>query len=103
MYKLIAIYKIPNDIDAWEKHYVEVHTPLVKKVPSMKELRLNRITGTPRGASDLHVIAEMVFENKDDFKAGMSSEENMACGKDLFNFAKEIVSVHFAKEEVITL
>ena len=65
MYKLIAIYKIPNDIDAWEKHYAEVHTPLVKKVPSMKELRLNRITGTPRGASDLHVIAEMVFENKE--------------------------------------
>ena len=101
MYKLIAIYKIPNDKDAWEKHYSEVHTPLVQKVPGLKEIRLNRITGTPRGDSDLHVIAEVVFENKDDFKMGMSSEENMAAGKDAFSFAKEIVSIHFAKEEVI--
>lgn len=102
MNKLIAIYKIPNDIDAFEKHYNEVHAPLAAKVPGLKELRINKITGTPRGASDLHLIAEMVFENKEAFKTAMKSDENMAAGKDLMSFAKEIVSIHFA-EEVVSL
>ncbi|EQC43967.1 EthD family reductase [Bacteriovorax sp. Seq25_V] len=101
MYKLIAIYKIPNDIDAFEKHYNEVHGPLAAKVPGLVELRVNKIQGTPAGASNLHIIAEMVFKNKDDFKVAMKSEENAAAGKDLMSFAKDIVSIHFA-EEVVT-
>lgn len=99
MYKLIAIYKIPNDIDAFEKHYNEVHTPLIQKVPKLAELRINKITGTPQGEADLHLIAEMCFKSKEDFKEAMGSEENMAGGKDLMSFAKEIVSIYFAKEE----
>lgn len=98
MYKLIAIYKIPNDKDAFQKHYAEVHTPLAKKVPGLKEIRLNKVFGTPRGESDLHLIAELCFENKDAWKAAMKSEENMAAGKDLMSFAKDIVSIHFAEE-----
>ena len=99
MYKLIAIYKKPQDMEKFESHYKDNHTPLVRKVPGLKEIRLNRVTGTPGGESDLHLIAELCFETKDDFKAAMKSEENMAAGKDLMKFAGDIVSVHFAKEE----
>ncbi len=100
MYKLIAIYKIPNDIDAFDKHYNEIHAPLAAKVPGLVELRVNKIHGTPAGASNLHIIAEMVFNNKEDFKTAMKSEENAAAGKDLMSFAKDIVSIHFAEEIV---
>ncbi|MFZ4714087.1 MAG: EthD family reductase [Bacteriovoracaceae bacterium] len=103
MFKLVAIYKIPNDKDAFEKHYQEVHAPLTMKVPLLKEFRLNKIFGGPMGASDLHVIAEMCFATKDDFKSAMKSPEAAASGKDLMSFAKEIVSVHFAEETVTKL
>lgn len=98
MFKLIAIYKIPNEKDAFEKHYNEVHAPLAAKVPFLKELRMNKVFGTPRGASDIHLIAEMLFQNKEDFQKAMGSSENMACGKDVMSFAKDIVSIHFAEE-----
>lgn len=98
MFKLVAIYKIPADKDAFEKHYREVHTPLTLKVPKMKEFRLGRVFGTPRGPSDLHLIAEMCFETKEDFKEAMATEEAMNSGKDLMGFAKDIVSVHFVEE-----
>ena len=100
MFKLIAIYKIPNDKDAFETHYKEVHMPITRKIPKLKEARLNRVFGTPAGKSNLHVIAELCFANKDDFKFAMGSEEAAASGKDLMGFAKEIVAVHFAEEEV---
>lgn len=98
MFKLIAIYKIPNDKNAFENHYQEVHTPLTMKVPLMKEFRLNKIFGGPTGASDLHIIAEMCFATKEDWKTAMKTPEAAASGKDLMSFAKDIVSVHFAEE-----
>ena len=101
MYKLIAIYKIPSDIESFNKHYQDVHTPLAAKVPGLKELRVSKIDGTPRGASDLHMIAEMVFDDKTSFGEAMKTKENMEAGKDLMGFAKEVVSVHFASEEII--
>ena len=102
MFKLVAIYKIPNDKDAFEKHYQEVHTPLTMKVPKMKEFRLNRVFGSPTGTSDLHLIAEMCFATKDDFKEAMKTTEARDSGMDLMKFAKEIVSVHFVEEKVTT-
>ncbi len=101
MFKLIAIYKIPNDKNAFENHYKEVHTPITKKIPLMKEVRINKVFGGPTGKSDLHLIAELCFASKEDFKKAMGTPEAAASGKDLMSFAKDIVSVHFAEEEVL--
>tara|TARA_Y100000294_G_C8270168_1_gene222486 strand:- start:111 stop:422 length:312 start_codon:yes stop_codon:yes gene_type:complete len=102
MYKLIATYKIPEDAEAFNKHYEEVHTPLVKKVPGVKEIRMNRVFAAPMGKPTLHLVAEVVFSDKETFNNAMKSPENMACGKDVMGFAGSLVSVHFAQEEVIT-
>ena len=102
MYKMIAIYKTPADTEAFDQWYKN-HTELAKKVPHVKEFRFSKITGGPRGASENHLIAELVFSSKEDFKTAMSSPENMAAGKDAFTNYKDIVSVHFAEEEIIRL
>lgn len=102
MYKMIAIYKTPADTQAFDQWY-KTHTELAKKVPHVKEFRFSKITGGPRGASENHLIAELVFSSKEDFKTAMSSPENMAAGKDAFTNYKDIVSVHFAEEEIIRL
>ena len=100
MFKMIAVYKVPADVNAFGDWY-KGHTELVKKVPLVQEVRYNKITGTPRGASDIHAIVEVCFATQDDFKTAMSSPENMACGKDAFTNYKDIVSVHFAEENVL--
>jgi EthD domain len=46
------------------------------------------------------MITEMVFENKDAWKAAMKTPEMMESGKDAMKFAGELVSVHFAEEYV---
>lgn len=99
MYKLTAIYKKPDNVEEFEKHFKEVHTPLCQKIPKLKTINVTKITGSPFGQSDIHMICELCFENKENFKEAMSSPENMACGKDLGNFAKGKVEVLFSKEE----
>lgn len=100
MFKMIAVYKQPADVNAFNDWY-KGHTELVKKVPHVVEVRNNKISGGPRGASDIYMIVEVLFNNKEEFKTAMSSPENMACGKDAFSNYKDIVSVHFAEEETL--
>ena len=100
MYEMIAIYKNPASVESFEEWY-KGHTEIAKKVPLVKEFRFTKITGGPRGESDLHFIAELCFASKEDFKTAMSSPENMAAGKDAFSNYKEILSVHFAEETTL--
>jgi uncharacterized protein (TIGR02118 family) len=104
MFKVIAVYKVPQDDAAkaqFETHYQEIHTPICLKIPGIKELRTNKIFGGPAGASNLLMIAEMVFENKDAWKAAMKTPEMMESGKDAMKFAGDLVSVHFAEEKIV--
>ena len=40
MVKLVALYKKPADVSAFETHYKEIHTPLTKKMPGLKKLEV---------------------------------------------------------------
>jgi uncharacterized protein (TIGR02118 family) len=99
MVKFIALYKKPNDIKAFEEHYFDVHMQLASKIPGLKKIELSRITGTPMGESEYHLMAELYFENMEACKAGMSSPEGRAAGKDVMSFAKDIVNMMFAEVE----
>lgn len=97
--KLIALYSRPEDETAFLDHYRQVHTPLVRKVPGLQRLVVNRVEGSPMGETDLFLIAELHFADRAGFDAAMRSEENRACGKDLMNFAKGRVTILLAEEE----
>jgi len=103
MFKVIAVYKVPADEAAkakFEDHYKNIHTPICLKIPGIKELLTNKIFGGPTGTSNLHLVAEMCFENKDAWKAAMKTSEMMESGKDAMKFAGDLVSVHFAEEAI---
>lgn len=97
MVKLVAIYTTPEDGAAFENHYKEVHTPLVKKMPGLKKLEVTRFFGAPQGEPRYHMMAEMYFENKDALFAAVKSPEGMAAGKDLMGFAGKCVHMMFAE------
>ncbi|MCP3772757.1 EthD family reductase [Paenibacillus sp. MZ04-78.2] len=97
MVKLIAIYRKPENIEDFDKHYAEVHAPLAAKMPGLLRLEVSRIYGTPMGESDLHLMAEMYFDDKQALVQALSSPEGKAAGKDLMGFAGKIVSMHFAE------
>ena len=78
MFKVIAVYRVPTDEAAktkFEDHYKNIHTPICLKVPGILEVRTNKIFGGPTGASNLSMVTEMCFENKDAWKAAMKTAE----------------------------
>jgi uncharacterized protein (TIGR02118 family) len=97
MVKLIAMYKTPSDIEEFEKHYFEVHMPLIEKMPGLLKSEVSKLTPMPGQEIKYHMMAEMYFENMDSLNESMASPEGKAAGKDLMSFAKDYVIMMFGE------
>lgn len=99
MTKLIALYRKPADVAAFDKHYFEVHTPLVKQYPGLRKLEITKITGAPIGETKFHLLCEMSFDSQEAMDAALASKEGRAVAKDLMSFAADIVTVFIGEEQ----
>ena len=89
MHKLLVTYTRPDDIDRFEKHFREVHAPMVRSIPGLKKLVINRITGNALGSPpSLYLIAGLQFGPKEDYEAAMRSPENIEAGRDAVEFCR---------------
>lgn len=97
MVKLVALYKQPADVTAFEEHYANVHLPLIERVPNVIKTSLTRFWGAAGGGEPpYYLMYEMYFQDKEALDAAMASPENRAAGRDLMSFARDIVTVMFA-------
>ncbi len=96
MVKLVALYKKPADIAAFEKHYKEIHAPLAKKMPGLRKMEVSHMTGSPGGEPKFYMMAEMYFDNADALKTALASPEGKAAAKDVMSFAGDLIQMMFA-------
>ena len=97
MVKLIALYKKPDDVPGFDKHYSEIHTPLVKKLPGLRNFEVSRITGSAIGETPWYLLCEMYFDSKDVLDEAMASSAGRAAAKDLMSFAAKYVTLMYAE------
>src|SRR4051794_7285391 len=99
MIKLVALFRRPDDVQEFDRHYGEVHAPLMALVPGLERMEVTRDLKAFRGEPEYYLIAEMYFRDQTTFDAAMSSEENRAAGKDLMSFAREVVTMVYGEVE----
>ena len=99
MMKLFAFYQKPADEAAFWKHYNAVHIPLVKKVPGLLKITVNRVTGSPMGEPPHWLIVEMQFANAETFGKAMQSPENGAAAADANTLAPGLVTLAIAESD----
>lgn len=97
MKKMLALYRAPEDIDGFLKHYREVHVPLVRQLPGLVDVTITRVTKTLVGEPGTFLLAEMSFTDDDALKTALRSPENAACGKDAMALAGDLVTVMTAE------
>lgn len=97
MIKLIALYRRPADTAAFDKHYDEIHTPLVRRYPGLRKLEITRVTGAPIGEAKFHLMAEMSWDTRQAMDEALASPEGKAVIRDLMSFAADIVTVFFGE------
>ena len=99
MPRLIVLYRPPEDPEAFDAHYRDVHTPIINRYPGLRELRVSRVVGVGKRGAPYHLMAEMVFDSREDLDAALASDAGIESGRDLRNFAQAGVSLFVAADE----
>lgn len=99
MVKLVALYKKPSDLEAFDRHYKETHVSLVQKWPGLRRVEMAKVTGAPGGEPGYYLMTEMYFDDQDALRAALRSPEGRAAGEDLQRFAAGLVTMMYAHVE----
>ena len=88
MVRFIVLYDTPADPEAFERHYREIHIPLVKQLPGLRRYTISRNHRGVRGdASSYYMIAELDWDDMDALGAAFASEIGQATAADVPKFA----------------
>ena len=99
MPRLIALYNAPDDTDAFDAHYRDVHVPIVSRYPNLRGVRLSKPAGVGGREAAYYLMAEMSFDSEADLDAALSSEAGAESARDLRNFAGAGVTMFIAPDE----
>ena len=97
MVRLIALYDQPADPEAFDAHYRDVHAPIVRRYPRLRDLRLTKPMAIGRSAAP-YLMAEMSFDSRADLDAALASEAGIESGRDVRNFASAGVTLFIADD-----
>ncbi len=98
MVKAVVLYGLPENPDAFERHYADTHTGLAKAIPSLQRFEAARAVATPDGSAvPYQRMAELTFEDMDALQAALGSQEGQAAVNDIPNFATGGVTIFFAE------
>jgi uncharacterized protein (TIGR02118 family) len=94
MARLVAIYKKPADVEAFEKHYFETHIPLAKKMPGFRRYEVSSgLVSVLAGSTDVHLIGTVHFDSFEAMQAAFASPEGRACAADRQLYAPDETGV----------
>lgn len=81
--KLVVLYTQPDDADAFDRHYLGVHGPLVDKIPGLERFESARIMAAADGGeTTYHRIAELYFTDQAALQAALGSDEGKSTAGD---------------------
>jgi uncharacterized protein (TIGR02118 family) len=86
--KLVVLYTQPTDADAFDRHYLAVHGPLVEKIPGLQRWEGARFVAAPDGGEQTYFrIAELYFKDQAALEAALASPESAATAADFQKIA----------------
>jgi uncharacterized protein (TIGR02118 family) len=86
--KLVVLYPPAPDQDLFDKHYHEVHMPLVDKIPGLLRQEIS-VVGSAMDGGDLpfHRMTELYFADEAALQAAFGSLEGQATAADFQQIA----------------
>lgn len=69
MARLVALYKTPKDVTAFDRYYVSTHIPLAKTIPGLRKYEISDGgVRSPGGAPGYHLVATLYFDSVADIQ-----------------------------------
>jgi uncharacterized protein (TIGR02118 family) len=87
---MVVIYQTPKNVEAFDRHYFEIHVPLAKKIPGLRKYEVSDgPIATPGGTSNVHLIGTLHFDDPAAIENAFASVEGQAAGADRRLFAPD--------------
>jgi uncharacterized protein (TIGR02118 family) len=87
MATLLVLFRTPDDVEAFDRHYVEVHLPLARQMPGLRSIRVDHAVGGDPALREYHLVSRLEFDSREAMRTALRSPEGVAAGNDLAQFA----------------
>jgi len=86
--KLVVLYTRADDAAAFDRHYLDIHVPLVQQIPGLDRFEAGRFTAALDGGEQAYYrIAELYFASPEAMQAAFASPEGQATADDYAKIA----------------
>jgi uncharacterized protein (TIGR02118 family) len=79
--RFVAMYDTPSDIEAFERHYREVHIPLAKQLPGLRRYTVSH-DATPVIGEPYYLVAMLDWDDMESLGAAFGSEAGNRTAED---------------------
>lgn len=79
--RFLAVYETPADPVAFDRHYREVHIPLLRQLPGLRRYTVSRDVTALHG-EPYYLIAELDWDTMDELRAAFATAEGRATAAD---------------------
>ena len=79
--RFLVVYETPADPEEFDRHYREVHIPLVHRLPRLRRYVIGRDAQPVRGAP-YYLVAESEWDTMEELRAAFASPEGRATAAD---------------------
>jgi uncharacterized protein (TIGR02118 family) len=79
--RFLAVYDTPADPAAFDRHYREIHIPLLRRLPGLRRYTVSRDVTALHG-EPYYLIAELDWDTMDGLRAAFASAEGQATAAD---------------------
>jgi uncharacterized protein (TIGR02118 family) len=93
MKRLLVLYGMPTDPQAFDRHYREVHIPLTRKMPRLHAFEISKGPVSTVDDSRYYLVALLTYRSQEDLDFSLASAEGGAAVNDVGNFASGGVQI----------
>ena len=86
----------PLDKQSFDEHFTEHFRPMLREVPNVDQIVLNRLSGAAKGESPFYVVVDIQFSSEVAMQEGLNSEAGKSMAEDLAAFASGGATVLFS-------
>ena len=103
MMRFLVVYPMPTDLELFDRHYFEIHVPIVKRFAKLRQYTVSRELSAVRGQAAYHLVAELDWDDIDSLRHDFDSEVGREAGRDAGTLAELCPGMHSMTYEIETI
>jgi uncharacterized protein (TIGR02118 family) len=100
MVRITSLHGFPTDPEEFDRYYRLIHTPIVQRIPGVRNIRFGHVFRTVDGEpAPYYLVSDVYFDDVDALERALASPEMEEAIADVPNFATGGVAIMFCEYE----